>query len=485
MRIRINWVVLAGFLGCFCSPHGSTLAEPLLKVDFGVSGTALIQPGFIGVAGEISETTHLETVGPYTVSLKAESVDNLGGGFYSTGANAGNIAAGVRNLYRDYYYNNSPYNGEGIELSLGGFATNHQYDVTLWSYDADNAGPFGTSTPTSWVPSGATSGTSGSITNFATPYPTTLSDNSTTLQLSSTTGTLELFGTSTGGFGGTRLNGVMVKDGATTLLALDFGRPGQLSSPVQATYTELSGDTSQATFSQAVGGFNVSLEGQGFYNTTSTNLDPVDASVRDFYRDYYYNNATAPGQGVKLTVVGVTPNTDYDLTIWTYDADNFSPTPTTWTPSGMTTGAVGSITNVREPFPATLSDNRATIRVRSTSTSLEVRGTTTAGSGGTRLNGFELSVAPLGVGGDFDDDGIVDAEDYVIWRKYEGTTNVLPNDPSGGVIGAQQYNTWRAQFGQSAGSGASIISSEVPEPTCLLMLLSIIFLAGFDCDRRR
>ena len=138
----------------------------------------------------------------------------------------------MRNLYRDYYYNNSPDTGFGVELSLGGFAANHQYDVTVWSYDADNGGPFGTPTPTLSAPDGGnTSGTSGSITNFATPYPTTLNDFSTTLQLSSTTGTLDLFGTPTGGFGGTRLNGVMVKDGATTLLALDFGRLASLRAP--------------------------------------------------------------------------------------------------------------------------------------------------------------------------------------------------------------------------------------------------------------
>jgi hypothetical protein len=476
MRIHINWAILASCLGYFCMPHASTFAEPLLKVDFGVSGTALVQPGFTGVAGEILESTHVETIGPYTVSLKERS-DPLGnpqGGFYSTGASAGNIAAGVRNLYRDYYYNNSPDTGFGVELSLGGFAANHQYNVTVWSYDADNGGSFGTPTPTLWAPDGDnTSGTSGSITNFATPYPTTLNDFSTTLQLSSTTDTLDLFGTPTSGFGGTRLNGVMVKDGATTLLALDFGRSGQPSSPVQATYTELSGDTSQSTFSQAVGAFNVSLEGQGFYNTTSTNVDLIDASVRDFYRDYYYNNATAPGQGVKLTVDGVTANTDYDLTLWTYDADNFSPTPTTWTPEGTSTGPVGNITNQQDPYPTSLADNRTTIRVRSTTTSLQIKGTTTAGTGGTRLNGFELSIATPGVDGDYNDNGIVDAADYVIWRENLGTSNPLPHDPTGGTIGTQQYNTWRAHFGQSAGSGSGLDGSAVPEPALPILLITI------------
>jgi hypothetical protein len=367
-------------------------------------------------------------------------------------------------------------------LALDGFDANKQYDVTVWSYDSDQV--F-SETLTSWSPFGDTTGDSVSITNFATPYPTTLNEVSATLQLTSTSGTLEIFGTTTGGNGGTRLNGIRVKDGATELLALDFGRTSQPSSPIQADYTGLMGEVSQSTFSQAVGAFNVSLEGQGFYTTTSSNLDLIDASVRDLYRDYYYNNAVNPGEGVKLTVDGVTPNTDYDLTLWTYDADNFSPTPTTWTPTGATTGPVGNVTNQQNPYPVTLADNRTTIRVRSTTTSLEVFGTTSAGTGGTRINGFELTLAPAGVNGDYNADGTVDAEDYVIWRKNEGTTATLPNDPTGGTIGAQQYTTWRAHFGQSAATGSVSTGTEVPEPASLLMLLSAAtFAAGRGCGRR-
>jgi hypothetical protein len=87
----------------------------------------------------------------------------------------------------------------------------------------------------------------------------------------------------------------------------------------------------------------------------------------------------------------------------------------------------------------------------------------------------------MGVDGDYNDDGKVDAADYVVWRKNEGTMNVLPNDPHGGTIGALQFNTWRANFGNMAGSGTGLDSSNasVPEPAmalhcaiCLTVLLS-------------
>jgi hypothetical protein len=55
--------------------------------------------------------------------------------------------------------------------------------------------------------------------------------------------------------------------------------------------------------------------------------------------------------------------------------------------------------------------------------------------------------------GDYNDDGKVDAADYVVWRENAGTSNVLTNDPLGGTIGQAQYDQWRANFGAKAGDG--------------------------------
>jgi hypothetical protein len=83
-----------------------------------------------------------------------------------------------------------------------------------------------------------------------------------------------------------------------------------------------------------------------------------------------------------------------------------------------------------------------------------------------------ISVAAIGLPGDYNSNGSVDATDYVLWRKYQGTTHVLPNDPTGGTIGAAQYTTWRANFGKSPGSGSgATASSAVPEPTTLALLM--------------
>jgi T5SS/PEP-CTERM-associated repeat protein len=97
-------------------------------------------------------------------------------------------------------------------------------------------------------------------------------------------------------------------------------------------------------------------------------------------------------------------------------------------------------------------------------------------------NSIVLSVISTGLPGDYNDDGTVDAADYVVWRKNEGTINTLPNDPIGGTIGAAQYNNWRANFGTSTGSG-SLAESSVPEPTGAWLLM-FGALAGVVSGRR-
>lgn len=74
---------------------------------------------------------------------------------------------------------------------------------------------------------------------------------------------------------------------------------------------------------------------------------------------------------------------------------------------------------------------------------------------------------PVGIPGDYNNNGIVDAADYVVWRKSIGTQD--------------GYNLWRTNFGRTSGSG-SLVASSVPEPT-LLALIVIVAAAGFA--RRR
>ncbi|MEX0643416.1 MAG: autotransporter-associated beta strand repeat-containing protein [Pirellulales bacterium] len=90
---------------------------------------------------------------------------------------------------------------------------------------------------------------------------------------------------------------------------------------------------------------------------------------------------------------------------------------------------------------------------------------------------------PGGVDGDYNDDGTVDAADFVMWRNNVGQPfGTLPHDSTGVTIGDAQYAQWRTNFGLSGGSSTALGQSPVPEPASAILLL--IGLAGL-CSRRR
>jgi hypothetical protein len=93
-----------------------------------------------------------------------------------------------------------------------------------------------------------------------------------------------------------------------------------------------------------------------------------------------------------------------------------------------------------------------------------------------------LSVVAPGIPGDYNQNGVVDAADDVLWRANQGTNNVLANDPLGGTIGTGQYSQWRARFGQTAGNASgAIANAAIPEPATL----SLIILAAVGASTRR
>jgi hypothetical protein len=92
---------------------------------------------------------------------------------------------------------------------------------------------------------------------------------------------------------------------------------------------------------------------------------------------------------------------------------------------------------------------------------------TRAFEGGTPTQFAQDHLRIPGLPGDFNHDDIVDAADYVVWRKGIA---VGPTDDN--------YNLWRANFGQTAGSGATFhlaagdspgANHAVPEPASVVL----------------
>jgi autotransporter-associated beta strand protein len=117
------------------------------------------------------------------------------------------------------------------------------------------------------------------------------------------------------------------------------------------------------------------------------------------------------------------------------------------------------------------------------------------GSAATNISPFftgtgRLMVTTMGtvqlLAGDYNGNGVVDAADYVLWRDALGSNTQLQNEGPGvtpGMVTQEDYTTWRANFGRTAGSGAGL-SAAVPEPTTW-MLFVICGLISLVSIRRR
>jgi len=87
-----------------------------------------------------------------------------------------------------------------------------------------------------------------------------------------------------------------------------------------------------------------------------------------------------------------------------------------------------------------------------------------------------FTAAPVGVPGDFNNDGQVDAADYITWRENAVANAALPND-NGLATQAARFSLFRSSFG-NPGAGSGLGNGNVPEPSSLMLLLAGLLFAG-------
>lgn len=104
-----------------------------------------------------------------------------------------------------------------------------------------------------------------------------------------------------------------------------------------------------------------------------------------------------------------------------------------------------------------------------------------SGTGGADvvLMGLSSVIVPQGVPGDYNNNGVVDMADYVLWRNGGPLQNEI-NTP--GTVDASDYTAWRSRFGATSGAGSALGSASVPEPA--LLSLAIMSLVGMAIARR-
>jgi hypothetical protein len=102
-------------------------------------------------------------------------------------------------------------------------------------------------------------------------------------------------------------------------------------------------------------------------------------------------------------------------------------------------------------------------------------------------NSVMLSVIGLGLTGDYNGDGMVNAADYTVWRNALQSNNPAADGDKSGTVDWEDYLVWKNNYGLP-GSGAGVASgnlSEVPEPASASLLLLAAFLIALAARSRR
>lgn len=102
----------------------------------------------------------------------------------------------------------------------------------------------------------------------------------------------------------------------------------------------------------------------------------------------------------------------------------------------------------------------------------------------------KIIVVVVGVPGDYNLNGVVDAADYTIWRNTLGQEGawLAADGNRDGHVSALDYDVWKTHFGEAAGSGAGarrscLADAGVPEPGAVSSAL--LALAGLFAGARR
>jgi hypothetical protein len=99
--------------------------------------------------------------------------------------------------------------------------------------------------------------------------------------------------------------------------------------------------------------------------------------------------------------------------------------------------------------------------------------------------GWLETVPPTVLPGDYNDDHIVDAGDYTVWRNNLNSAADLPNDETPGMVDESDYDVWKLHFGASLAGSGSRVSNAVPEPASVLLSFPAVSALCLRRCRRR
>jgi hypothetical protein len=98
---------------------------------------------------------------------------------------------------------------------------------------------------------------------------------------------------------------------------------------------------------------------------------------------------------------------------------------------------------------------------------------------------FEVMLA-----GDYNDDGVVDAVDYTVWRNTLGqiATNLPADGNNNGRVDAEDYTVWKTNYGNRDSGTAGIVGTTTPGITAVpeanLLVVTLVALVTFVAVKR-
>lgn len=148
------------------------------------------------------------------------------------------------------------------------------------------------------------------------------------------------------------------------------------------------------------------------------------------------------------------------VTSGSYDHEFDLAEASTYNPAFITASG-GTVSDALNALVAALDEGKAYLNIH-----------TTAYPGG-EIRGFLIHVP-----GDYNDNGVVDGADYVLWRHTQGETGegLAADSNNDNVIDEDDYLGWRENFGHaglSSGSASGTVNpASVPEPAPVVLLIA-------------